>query len=39
METLKGEAGKFRHRCIPVFIELKRFRGPEVNIKDVIVVL
>lgn len=34
IEALKGKQGKFKHRCIPVFIELKEFRSGEINIEQ-----
>ena len=34
LEALKGKKGKFKHRCIPVFIELKEFRSHNINIEE-----
>ncbi len=36
LEALKGRKGRYRHECIPVFVELKRFITGEVNLKAVI---
>ncbi|MGB5634521.1 MAG: NACHT domain-containing protein, partial [Waterburya sp.] len=36
LEALKGERGKFEHRCIPVMLELKRFDKPQVNLIEAI---
>ncbi|MBD2523054.1 NACHT domain-containing NTPase [Nostoc sp. FACHB-133] len=33
LETLKGKKGGFKHACIPVFIELKRFASGNIDIK------
>ena len=33
LEALKGKKGKFKHRCIPVLIELKEFRSGEIDIE------
>ena len=33
LEALKGENGSFEHKCIPVFLELKRFTADEINIE------
>ena len=37
LEALKGQHGGFKHDCIPVFIELKRFQDGDINIKNFIV--
>ncbi|MHC5915647.1 MAG: NACHT domain-containing protein [Nostoc sp.] len=37
LETLKGKKGGFKHACIPVFIELKRFASSNINIEMFIV--
>lgn len=37
LEALKGQDGGFKHDCIPVFIELKRFQDGDINIKNFIV--
>ena len=34
LEALKGKKGQFKHRCIPVLIELKEFRSGEINIEQ-----
>uniref|UniRef100_A0ACD5GUS1 NACHT domain-containing protein n=1 Tax=Desertifilum tharense IPPAS B-1220 TaxID=1781255 RepID=A0ACD5GUS1_9CYAN len=34
LEALKSQKGQLKHQCIPVFIELKRFTGNEINIKQ-----
>ncbi len=34
LEALKGKKGKFKHCCIPVFIELKEFRSHNINIEE-----
>lgn len=36
LEALKGENGNFRHTCIPVFLELKRFTEDQINIEALI---
>jgi predicted NACHT family NTPase len=33
LEALKGKKGNFKHACIPVFIELKKFNTGEINIE------
>lgn len=33
LEALKGKKGGFKHACIPVFIELKRFASSDINIE------
>jgi len=33
LEALKGKPGKFKHACIPVFIELKKFNTGEINME------
>ncbi|MBD0361338.1 MAG: NACHT domain-containing protein, partial [Coleofasciculus sp. C3-bin4] len=33
LEALKGKKGNFKHACIPVFIELKKFNSGEINIE------
>lgn len=33
LETLKDKKGGFKHACIPVFIELKRFASGNIDIK------
>ncbi|WP_230966987.1 NACHT domain-containing protein [Nostoc commune] len=33
LEVLKGKKGEFKHACIPVFIELKRFASSNINIE------
>ncbi|MBD2113976.1 MULTISPECIES: NACHT domain-containing protein [Cyanophyceae] len=37
LEALKGNKGDLRHRCIPVFIELKRLTESTIDIKKLIV--
>ncbi len=37
LEAFKGEKGKFKHSCVPVFLELKRFNTEQVNLIDDIV--
>jgi NACHT domain len=37
LEALKGKKGGFKHDCIPVFIELKRFASSEINIEKFII--
>jgi hypothetical protein len=37
MEALKGKKGGFKHDCIPVFIELKRFASSEIDIEKFII--
>ena len=32
LEALKGEKGAFKHRCIPVMLELKRFNADTVDL-------
>ncbi|MDJ0737013.1 MAG: NACHT domain-containing protein [Nostocaceae cyanobacterium] len=36
LEALKGKKGGFKHGCIPVFIELKRFTSSDINIEQFI---
>ncbi|MEH2445309.1 MAG: NACHT domain-containing protein [Nostoc sp.] len=36
LEALKGKKGNFKHACIPVFIELKRFASSNINIETFI---
>ena len=36
LEALKGKKGNFKHACIPVFIELKRFASRNINIETFI---
>jgi predicted NACHT family NTPase len=37
LEALKGEAGGYKHKCVPVFLELKQFRTGVVNLEQAIV--
>jgi NACHT domain len=32
LEALKGEYGNYQHRCVPVFLELKRFTTGDVDL-------
>ncbi|ESA33894.1 signal transduction protein with nacht domain protein [Leptolyngbya sp. Heron Island J] len=34
LEALKGRRGRYKHKCFPVFLELKRFDGSTLNIKE-----
>ncbi|MEM9265169.1 MAG: NACHT domain-containing protein [Cyanobacteria bacterium P01_F01_bin.13] len=34
LEALKGRHGKYKHICFPVFLELKRFDGLDLNIEE-----
>lgn len=36
LEALQGKKGGFKHDCIPVFIELKRFASSNINIETFI---
>ena len=36
LEVLNGKRGNFEHKCIPVFLELKRFREDQINIEALI---
>ena len=36
LEALNGKRGNFEHKCIPVFLELKRFREDQINIEALI---
>ena len=36
LEALKGKEGNFVHKCIPVFLELKRFTGDQIDIEALI---
>ena len=36
LEALKGKTGNFKHECIPVFLELKRFTEDQIDIKALI---
>ena len=33
LEALKGDQGNYKHRLIPVFLELKKFKESEINIQ------
>lgn len=37
LEALKGKNGNFAHKCIPIFLELKRFTEKQINIEDMII--
>ena len=37
LEALKGKDGSFKHQCLPVFLELKRFKEDEIDIKALII--
>ncbi|HEY9627762.1 MAG TPA: NACHT domain-containing protein [Coleofasciculaceae cyanobacterium] len=37
LEALRGKRQQFQHRCIPVFIELKRLNTGAINLEQVIV--
>ncbi|KAM3101825.1 NACHT domain-containing protein [Phormidesmis sp. 146-12] len=36
LEALMGHEGNYRHDCIPVFVELKRFNTGEINVEKAI---
>jgi NACHT domain len=36
LEALKGNAGSYRHGCVPVFLELKQFRTGKVDLEKAI---
>ncbi len=36
LEALKGKKGRFKHNCIPVFLELKRFTTDEIDLRKAI---
>lgn len=36
LEALKGNQGNYKHRLIPVFLELKKFKESEINIQALI---
>ena len=36
LEALKGKDGNFKHQCIPVFLELKRFNEDQIDIEALI---
>ena len=36
LEALKGKNGSFKHECIPVFLELKRFTEDQIDIEALI---
>lgn len=36
LEALKVNKGRFKHRCLPVFLELKRFTEPKIDLKAII---
>ncbi|MDD9975138.1 MAG: NACHT domain-containing protein [Candidatus Poribacteria bacterium] len=36
LEALKGKNGNFKHECIPVFLELKRFTEDQIDIEALI---
>ena len=36
LEALKGKDGNFKHECIPVFLELKRFTEVQIDIETLI---
>ncbi|MDJ0581071.1 NACHT domain-containing protein [Crocosphaera sp.] len=37
LEALKSRKGSYKHSCIPVFIELKKFTEEDINIKKMII--
>ena len=37
LEALKGKNGNFEHKCLPVFLELKRFTEAQIDIEALIV--
>ena len=37
LEAMKGGKGQLKHRCVPVFLELKRLTGPSIDVKQRIV--
>ncbi|MFK0735694.1 MAG: NACHT domain-containing protein [Gloeotrichia echinulata HAB0833] len=37
LEALKGENSEYKHECVPVFLELKRFTTSEINLEQVII--
>lgn len=37
LEALKGKHGEFKHRCIPVFIELKQFNDYQIGLEQIVV--
>ncbi len=37
LEALRGKRQEFQHRCIPVFVELKRLPTSDINLEQVIV--
>ena len=37
LDALKGKAQGYEHKCIPVFLELKRFTESEIDIKQIII--
>ena len=37
LEALKGKDGNFKHKCIPVFLELKKFTEGQIDIEALIV--
>ena len=36
LEALKGKEGNFAHKCVPVFLELKRFTADHIDIEALI---
>ncbi|ACK72801.1 putative signal transduction protein with Nacht domain protein [Gloeothece citriformis PCC 7424] len=37
LEALKGNKGEYKHSCLPVFLELKRFTEPNIDIKSILI--
>jgi energy-coupling factor transporter ATP-binding protein EcfA2 len=37
LEALQGKKGEYKHKCIPVFIELKEFTTDDIDIKKAII--
>ncbi|BAZ08231.1 putative signal transduction protein with Nacht domain [Calothrix sp. NIES-4071] len=37
LEALKGKEGGYKHECVPVFLELKRFTKSEINLEKAII--
>lgn len=37
LEALKGKSKQFQHACIPVFLELKRFDGDDIDIEQLVI--
>lgn len=37
LEALKGKEGGYKHECVPVFLELKRFTTSKINLEQAVI--